>query len=238
MMDNMRSDAYNEIKYKIIHFDYIPGQKISEKTISQELDLGRTPVREAIIRIEREGLIEVIPQSGTYITRIDMADAKDARFVRSHIEPSIMVDAAIKMTPEAKQALEDNLRSQAKTAMNNEPDNFFDLDQDFHHEFYKVVNKDTVWNWLQINNTQLNRFRRLRLKESELNWSTLLDQHQQIYNAVLDQDIDNLNFLVTQHLHLMLLEKQKVLDAYPDYFKNYQEEDTKTTEYLSCFFSQ
>lgn len=229
-MDNMRSDAYNEIKYKIIHFDYIPGQKISEKTISQELDLGRTPVREAIIRIEREGLIEVIPQSGTYITRIDMADAKDARFVRSHIEPSIMVDAAIKMTPEAKQALEDNLRSQAKTAMNNEPDNFFDLDQDFHHEFYKVVNKDTVWNWLQINNTQLNRFRRLRLKESELNWSTLLDQHQQIYNAVLDQDIDNLNFLVTQHLHLMLLEKQKVLDAYPDYFKNYQEEDTKTTE--------
>ncbi|EHL98478.1 GntR family transcriptional regulator [Lentilactobacillus parafarraginis] len=230
MMDNMRSDAYNEIKYKIIHFDYIPGQKISEKTISQELDLGRTPVREAIIRIEREGLIEVIPQSGTYITRIDMADAKDARFVRSHIEPSIMVDAAIKMTPEAKQALEDNLRSQAKTAMNNEPDNFFDLDQDFHHEFYKVVNKDTVWNWLQINNTQLNRFRRLRLKESELNWSTLLDQHQQIYNAVLDQDIDNLNFLVTQHLHLMLLEKQKVLDAYPDYFKNYQEEDTKTTE--------
>lgn len=238
MMDNMRSDAYNEIKYKIIHFDYIPGQKISEKTISQELDLGRTPVREAIIRIEREGLIEVIPQSGTYITRIDMADAKDARFVRSHIEPSIMVDAAIKMTPEAKQALEDNLQSQAKTAMNNEPDNFFDLDQDFHHEFYKVVNKDTVWNWLQINNTQLNRFRRLRLKESELNWSTLLDQHQQIYNAVLDQDIDNLNFLVTQHLHLMLLEKQKVLDAYPDYFKNYQEEDTKTTEYLSCFFSQ
>ena len=229
-MDNMRSDAYNEIKYKIIHFDYIPGQKISEKTISQELDLGRTPVREAIIRIEREGLIEVIPQSGTYITRVDMADAKDARFVRSHIEPSIMVDAAIKMTPEAKQALEDNLRSQDKTAMNNEPDNFFDLDQDFHHEFYKVVNKDTVWNWLQINNTQLNRFRRLRLKESELNWSTLLDQHQQIYNAVLDQDIDNLNFLVTQHLHLMLLEKQKVLDAYPDYFKNYQEEDTKTTE--------
>lgn len=37
MLDNMRSDAYNEIKYRIIHFDYIPGQKISEKLISQEL---------------------------------------------------------------------------------------------------------------------------------------------------------------------------------------------------------
>ncbi|MCT3392628.1 GntR family transcriptional regulator [Lentilactobacillus hilgardii] len=223
MMDNMRSDAYNEIKYRIIHFDYIPGQKISEKTISSELDLGRTPVREAIIRIEREGLIEVIPQSGTYITRIDMADAKDARFVRNCIEPSIMVDAAVKMTDNAKNVLEDNLRAQTKTAMNNEPDNFFDLDQDFHHEFYKIVHKDTVWQWLQINNTQLNRFRRLRLKESELNWSTLLDQHQRIFDAVLNQNIDDLTFLVTQHLHLMLLEKQKVLNAYPDYFKNYEE---------------
>ncbi len=226
-MDNMRSDAYNEIKYRIIHFDYIPGQKISEKTISSELNLGRTPVREAIIRIERESLIEVIPQSGTYITRIDMADAKDARFVRNCIEPSIMLDAAVKMTATAKATLEENLKSQAKTAKNNEPDNFFDLDQDFHHEFYKVVNKDTVWDWLQINNTQLNRFRRLRLKESELDWNTLLDQHQQIYNAVLEQNIDDLNFLVTQHLHLMLLEKQKVLDAYPDYFKNYAETDDR-----------
>ncbi|GAF37206.1 GntR family transcriptional regulator [Lentilactobacillus farraginis] len=223
MMDNMRSDAYNEIKYKIIHFDYIPGQKISEKTISSELSLGRTPVREAIIRIEREGLIEVIPQSGTYITKIDMADAKDAQFVRNCIEPNIMVDAVVKMTESTKSILADNLRAQANTARNNETDKFFDLDQNFHHEFYKVVHKDTVWQWLQINNTQLNRFRRLRLKESNLNWRTLLTQHQRIYNAVLNQDIDDLNFLITQHLHLMLLEKQGVLNAYPDYFKNYKE---------------
>ncbi len=223
MMDNMRSDAYNEIKYKIIHFDYIPGQKISEKTISSELSLGRTPVREAIIRIEREGLIEVIPQSGTYITKIDMADAKDAQFVRNCIEPNIMVNAVVKMTESTKSILADNLRAQANTAKNNETDKFFDLDQNFHHEFYKVVHKDTVWQWLQINNTQLNRFRRLRLKESKLNWRTLLTQHQRIYNAVLNQDIDDLNFLITQHLHLMLLEKQGVLNAYPDYFKNYKE---------------
>lgn len=221
MLDNMRSDAYNEIKYRIIHFDYVPGQKISEKLISQELNLGRTPVREAIIRIEREGLIEVIPQSGTYITKIDMADAKNARFVRSCIEPKIMVDAAVNISDEAIATIQKNLDQQQQTALKNEPDSFFDLDQEFHHAFYKVVDKDTVWNWLQINNTQLNRFRRLRLKETELDWDTLTNQHTAIFDAVKNKDIDDLSFLVTQHLHLMLLEKQKVVDAYPDYFKNY-----------------
>ena len=78
MDTNIRDDAYNQIKYNIIHFHYLPQQKVSEKMISTSLKLGRTPVREAIIRIEREGLIEVIPQSGTYITTIDMHLPKKA----------------------------------------------------------------------------------------------------------------------------------------------------------------
>ncbi|EEI19671.1 GntR family transcriptional regulator [Lentilactobacillus hilgardii] len=219
-MDNMRSDAYNEIKHKIIHFDYSPGEKISEKTISSELKLGRTPVREAIIRIEREGLIKVIPQSGTYITRIDMSDVKNARFVRSCIEPRIMVDATVKMTSQVRNILEDNLNSQAKASASKDADTFFNLDQDFHHEFYKIILKNSVWQWLEINNTQLNRFQKLLLKEKNFNWNRLLAQHRQILSAVLNQNIDDLIFLVNQHIHLTLLEKQRALDDYPDYFKN------------------
>lgn len=225
--DNMRNDAYNQIKYRIIHFEYVPGQKISEKTISTELDLGRTPVREALIRIEREELIEVIPQSGTYITKIDLQEAQDGRYVRESIEPRIMLQAATMMTDEACKKIQANLNEQQKTAVANEPDDFFDLDQDFHHAFYSLTGKDTVWQWLQMNNTQLNRFRRLRLKEAELDWDTLLKQHQRIYEAVLNKDIDNINYLMMEHLHLMLEEKSKVLGAYPDYFKD-EETDGKT----------
>ncbi len=149
-----------------------------------------------------------------------MADAKNARFVRNCIEPKIMVDAAVNISSDDIAKIQKNLDQQQQTASRSEPDNFFDLDQDFHHAFYSVVGKDTVWNWLQINNTQLNRFRRLRLKESELDWDTLTNQHEAIFRAVKSKDIDDLSFLVTQHLHLMLLEKQKVVNAYPDYFEN------------------
>ncbi|KRK48308.1 FCD domain-containing protein [Secundilactobacillus kimchicus] len=224
-MDNMRNDAYNQIKYKIIHFDYVPGQKISEKTISTELDLGRTPVREALIRIEREGLIEVIPQSGTYITKIDMKAAEEGRFIRECIEPKIMTEAALRIDDGTMELLRQNLDEQDQTANNQEPDAFFDLDQTFHHSFYNVVGRDSVWQWLQINNTQLNRFRRLRLKQLTLDWDMLATQHKQIYTAIQSKNVDDLLYLVGQHLHLMLDEKQQVLDAYSDYFQNIGEKN-------------
>ncbi|ANI96982.1 GntR family transcriptional regulator [Pediococcus pentosaceus] len=224
-MDNMRDNAYNQIKYRIIHFEYVPKQKISEKTISTELNLGRTPVREALIRIEREGLIEVVPQSGTYITQIDMRAAIEGRFVRECIEPNIMVNAVTNISEESLNALKQNLEHQLTSAQNSDPDKFFDLDQEFHQKFYTVTNKEMVWDWLLGNNTQLNRFRRLRLKEADLDWKTLLNQHQAIFNAVANKDVDELSYLMKEHLHLMLEEKQNVVNAYPDYFQNIIKEE-------------
>lgn len=218
MDTNIRQDAYDQIKYKIIHFHYLPGQKISEKKISSSLNLGRTPVREALIRIEREGLIEVIPQSGTYISIIDMQHASDGRFVRECVEPSIMLEAVVNMSQDNFHRLIDNMQEQEIAAENEDSDLFFDLDQAFHQEFYKAAKKESVWDWLQLNNVQLNRFRRLRLKASDLDWQTLLRQHHKILQAVQKSDIDNLNYMIHSHLHLMLDEKKTVMRQFKDYF--------------------
>lgn len=218
MDTNIRDDAYNQIKYKIIHFHYLPGQKISEKMISTSLDLGRTPVREALIRIEREGLIEVVPQSGTYVTIINMEAAKSGRFVRECIEPNVMMEAMTHMSQDHLLNLMKNIAEQEETVRLAQTDRFFDLDQAFHCDFYKTANRQDVWDWLQLNNIQLNRFRRLRLKVPGLNWKTLLDQHHQILKAIRKQDVDNLSYLIHSHLHLMLLEKDAVAQHFPAYF--------------------
>lgn len=223
MDTNIRQDAYDQIKYKIIHFHYLPGQKISEKKISSSLNLGRTPVREALIRIEREGLIEVIPQSGTYVSIIDMQHASDGRFVRECVEPSIMLEAVVNMSQDNFHRLIDNMQEQEIAAENEDSDLFFDLDQAFHQEFYKAAKKESVWDWLQLNNVQLNRFRRLRLKASDLDWQTLLRQHHEILQAVQKSDIDNPNYMIHSHLHLMLDEKETVMRQFKDYFDTGEE---------------
>lgn len=84
--------------------------------MSQDLGIGRTPVREAIIRLERYSLVEVVPQSGTYVTRIDMKSAENAQFLRREIDPDILLEFDVKSTPEIFHRLEDNLDRQTEAA--------------------------------------------------------------------------------------------------------------------------
>lgn len=220
MDTNIRQDAYDQIKYNIVHFYYLPRQKVSEKSIAASLNLGRTPVREALIRIEREGLIEVVPQSGTYIATIDMNIAKEGRFVRECIEPQVMMEALAKHSSAQFETLRQNLNAQKKAAKADQTDLFFDLDQKFHQTFYQIADRSQIWDWLQLNNLQLNRFRRLRLKVPGLDWQTLLAQHEQIIAAFSDCNIDDLNYLIRSHLHLVLDEQQRVIERFPNYFSS------------------
>ena len=198
----------------------LPRQKVSEKSIAASLNLGRTPVREALIRIEREGLIEVVPQSGTYIATIDMNIAKEGRFVRECIEPQVMMEALAKHSSAQFETLRQNLNAQKKAAKADQTDLFFDLDQKFHQTFYQIADRSQIWDWLQLNNLQLNRFRRLRLKVPGLDWQTLLAQHEQIIAAFSDCNIDDLNYLIRSHLHLVLDEQQRVIERFPNYFSS------------------
>lgn len=225
VINNMRSEAYSQIRNRIMHNKYVPGQKISEKVISEELGIGRTPVREAIIRIERDGLIDVVPQSGSYISKIDMAVANNARFVRQILEVEIMLEATGKITNESYQFLQDNLAQQQQAIQQHNPDTFFDLDETFHQKFYQIANRQDVWEWLQTLNMQLNRFRWMRLTVEDLNWQTLLEQHQAILTAVHERQLDDVRFNITAHLRLMLSERKYLLRRFPDYFRNVSPED-------------
>lgn len=229
-LKNMRSEAYSQLRYRIMHNKYTPGQKISEKVISDELGIGRTPVREAVIRVERDGLIDVVPQSGTYVSRIDMAMANNARFVRQILEVEIMLEATGKMTDEWYQKLQQNLENQVVVAQQGDPDAFFDLDEAFHKTFYLAADREVVWDWLQTLNMHLNRFRWMRLKVTNLDWQTLLDQHQAILDAVRRRELDDVRYSITKHLRLMLSERKYLLNKFPDYFMNVRPEDLTSAD--------
>lgn len=215
---NMRTDAYNRLKYQILHGVYFPGQKISEKIVSQDLGIGRTPVREAIIRLERYSLVEVVPQSGTYVTKIDMQSAENAQFLRREIDPDILLEFSINAAPELFDRLEDNLNRQTAAAAARDNNLFFDLDEEFHQLFYIGAKRQLIWEWLQTINMQLNRYRWLRLEVADLNWDTLLEQHQNIYQAVRKRNVEGVRFASEAHLRLMLSEMPSLLNKFPDYF--------------------
>lgn len=226
---NLTTQAYQIILKRIINTTYFPGQRLSEKDIVEELNIGRTPVREAILRLRQEGLIETVPQSGTYIAKIDLQFATSARFVRESIETRIISDAAIKNDELAITKLETLLANQKLFSKTKQYENFFAADESFHKEFYIMTNHRQVWDWLQTINIQLNRFRMLRLKTMELPWNNLIKEHEQILNSVKNHDSHEASRLIANHLHLMLDEEAILLDSFPDYFINIS--DHKTNEH-------
>lgn len=219
-MENLQDRVYKLLFKDILELKYHPGQRIVDKDLIQALQVSRTPIREALVRLKRDGLLTVIPQSGTFVSKIDLHKALDARFLRENIEKIIVRENTGKITE--TQLVEQNriLNDQLQAVKNNDNQTFFYLDNKFHENFYHFLNKDDVWQWIQTASIQLDRFRWLRLNNSELPWHNIIDQHQRIMEAVSHDHKSQAEQLAGLHLNLMLDEEDKMLTSFPEYFVN------------------
>lgn len=225
MQNNLTSRAYNLLLKQIITAELKPGEKISEKQIEQELGIGRTPVREALLHLRQEHLIDVVPQSGTYIAKIDLASVINARFVRISVEQRIMQEAAqMKLTELQKAQLKDIIQQQKIYCQKKDFHQFFKYDDLFHQFFYQITGHDVVWRWLKEINIQFDRFRFLSLNLGNASWENLIQDHQTLLDTVVNGASDQVESVVTKHLHLVIEEKNILVNKYPDYFKNLETE--------------
>ena len=95
MEKSLNEETYEKLKYDIMNFEVLPGDSISAQKIALRYNVSRTPAREAIVNLEKEGLLKVIPQSGTYVACINCKRSEQEWFVRKSLEIG-MVDAIFK----------------------------------------------------------------------------------------------------------------------------------------------
>lgn len=218
---NLTTQAYKIILKKIVNTDYQPGQKISEKQFEEDVQIGRTPVREALLQLRQEHLIDVIPQSGTYISKIDLNAVMEARFIRASTEQRVMREAAaLELSADQLKMMDEILNNQESDRKADDFRAFMASDDSFHEYFYRATNHEQVWQWLQKINIQFNRFRFLRLKVQKLSWEGLVEEHKEIFNAVKSHDINEADRLTSNHMHRMLDEKDSLIKAFPNFFIN------------------
>ncbi|EMF0421424.1 GntR family transcriptional regulator [Enterococcus hirae] len=215
---NLQIQAYKLIRQQIIYADLYPGKKVSEKILEESLRIGRTPIREALILLRQQGLVNTIPQSGNYISLIDLNSAKNARFVRENLERQIMIECCTKIEDQKRKILETLLFEQKKAIYNKDSRDFFHNDNLFHKVCYEIAGREEIWQWLEMQNTHLERFRWLRLKTEELKWEKIIEQHYQLFDALINKNPEEVDFLTSTHLHLMLDEQNTILATHPKYF--------------------
>lgn len=215
---SLQEQAYDAIRKQIIFSELEPGRKISEKELEEKLNIGRTPIREGLIQLRKQKLIYAVPQSGTYVSKIDLTSADNARFTREQLEKKIFIEATARIDHKGKKVLEAILEQQGNAALRKDKQAFFHFDNIFHKTAFELAGRGEVWSWLDNLSTHLDRFRWLRLSVADLKWEGIMDQHYALFLAIQEGNTDEVEFLASLHLHMMLEEKQQVVETFPEYF--------------------
>lgn len=209
--------AFRVIKEQIISLELKPGTMISEKIFATELGISRTPIREALNNLSQSGIIEIIPQTGIYITKIDYNLVEEARFLRLQLELGIVKDICALNGPTDLAELEQNIKVQEFYLLNNDFDSFFDLDNKFHELLFQYANKPQSYQIMKSMQIHFDRVRRLKLESVEES-KELLNDHKNIYTALLNKDVGRSREMVRLHLSRYEIDRKYLEKKYSEYF--------------------
>ena len=122
---SLQDQSYHTIRRKIVYLDYKPGEKLGVKQLCDDLDMGRTPVREALVRLAQEGLVRTVPQSGTYVSPINLTLAESACYIREHLEKQVIVECCARATSAGIEQLDRAIVLQEKAMAEEDRIGFF-----------------------------------------------------------------------------------------------------------------
>lgn len=212
-----RDYSYQLLRNKILHLELEPGTKISEKEIASELNVSRTPVREAFMKLAEEELLDIIPQSGTIVSRINLRHVEEGRFIREKIEKEIVALACGQFGDDFRFRMEANIAMQEVCASQNNVCKLYELDEEFHQILFEASGKQRTWKMLQQLNIHFNRLRLLRLSKDS-NWEHIIQQHKEMYQLIIRQEKEQAVQIMENHLRLVVIEQDMLKEKYPHYF--------------------
>jgi DNA-binding GntR family transcriptional regulator len=211
------AQVYDLVRRAIIGLELRPGAPINEKQICEQLNISRTPLREAILRLHAERLVEVWPNAGTHVSPIDLQEVMDGQIVREALEMKVIRLAAVKMTREADLALEFNMHQQKVFADERNYDRFYDLDESMHQIICEQGSSPRVWNIVTGAKAHLDRVRRLAFPEDH-HLDIVLAEHAAIVDALKARDPDAAHAAMGGHLNRVFKTMRLLLSRRSEFF--------------------
>ena len=205
----------SSLRDRIVVGELAPGTRLSEQDIATAYGLSRQPVREAFIRLAGEKLVEVRPQRGTFVRKIDLAEVETSRFIREAIEADIARLAAERADADAVAELKRQMARQTEIA-SHAGGSFVELDELFHATLARIAGRADAWSYLQPIKMHMDRVRHLTATEFPVD--RLVSQHGAIVDAIAAHDPDAAEAALRTHLHGVLEDLPKIAQAHPDFF--------------------
>ena len=177
--------VYRILREQIIQAELLPGERLSESDVAKTLSVSRQPVREAFIKLSEEGLVQVLPQRGTFVTKISVASVMDVRFVREAIEADVVRVVAESHAPTTIEELRRQIAEQRKVPQHDRA-TFLRLDELFHRTLAAAAGNAYAWSVIESVKAQMDRVRFLSVDDMHV--GRLIDQHEKIVDGIASGD--------------------------------------------------
>ncbi len=209
--------VYDVLRSAILSMKLAPGTLLKKQLICDQLGVSRSPVGEAITRLAGEGLVEVIPQSGSRVSRLSMRDIREGAFIREAMELAAVEKVAAERTDEQLAELTRNHRLQGLCLQDNDETGFFREDEAMHALIfsftgYPRLNVLASTSWIQVDRARLLI---LPLKDRAF---SAFEEHRNIIDAIRARDPQTARAAMKKHLSELVTRLEPLAVARPDLF--------------------
>ena len=208
----LRDVVFNTLRQAILTGELKPGERLMEIHLADRLGVSRTPIREAIRKLELEGLVVMIPRKGAQVAKITEKNLKDVLEVRRALDTLAVRLACKRMDDTYKKQLREACDEFAKVVKCSNTKDITEADVRFHDIINQSTGNDRLIQLVNNLAEQMYRYRLEYIKDAAYH-NRLIDEHEEIYNAVLERDeeraakavvvhIDNQEASILEHLNL------------------------------------
>ena len=195
----LRHVVFNTLRQAILKGELEPGERLMEIQLAERLGVSRTPIREAIRKLELEGLVLMIPRKGAEVAEISEKSLREVLEVRRSLEELAIELACQRITPEELTALEEAENRFARAVEDGEVMAIAESDENYHELIYQATANDRLVQILNNLREQMYRYRLEYIKDEDRR-QILVVEHEHILRAVRRRDIADAKSAVREHI--------------------------------------
>ena len=207
------------LKQAILSLAFRPGELMQKSEICKQLGVSRSPVTEAMARLASEGLADIVPQAGTYVTRFSMAEIREGAFLREALELAAVERVAATISEEQLVLLKRNLRIQEALMEDGDTAGFHQMDAELHELILSFTGYRRLASLAETAWIHVNRARHLNLPKPGRMQATLTE-HRAIVAALEARDPEAARKATRHHLRQLILLLEPLVAERPELFTN------------------
>ncbi len=209
---------YDHLRQRIISLRIEPGESLSRSELAKYYRLSQTPIRDVLVLLKQEGLVDIYPQSRTLVTKIDLNHATQTQFLRVALELEVCRLLALdkdktKLIP-IRRILD---LQRIAFEQENDLDQFSWFDRSFHEALCAATGNRTLWQEVSARSGHIDRLRKLHLPDIG-KAANILGYHNKILSAIESSDKTRTRKMIRQHLSGTLSIADNIVAKYPEFF--------------------